>query len=213
MNDPITPAEAVDLLLEVSSAELVGKVTWEWLCDKQSGLPDGLALESAYLDDEAKAAMAAVTTLRRHVRDHEIQLWGRRNGKGDRVAAEDGDQQEGELLIWAATFEGPEIPDGPFKVQAWRYTDVRFVRSEVQRIAAPPRKDGRGRKSHDWTTIEARVHALMEYYGDFVAGDLEWNCRARLEEKIIDEFGIGKTQLAEKLPAMLDRWRATKSGN
>ncbi|SRR5579871_1601880 len=135
MNDPITPTEALDVLLEASNPELVGKVTREWLCEKQRGLPDRLALDSAHLDDEAKAAMAAVTTLKRFVREHGIRLWGRRDGKGDRIPIEDDQQQEGELLIWDATFEGPEIPDGPFKVRSSRYTDVRLVRSEVQAIA------------------------------------------------------------------------------
>jgi hypothetical protein len=71
----------------------------------------------------------------------------------------------------------------------------------------------RGRKPYDWKTIEATVGDLMDYNGDFGPDQPEWNCQERLIEQITDRLGIGKSQLAKNLPAMLDRWRVRKSGN
>jgi hypothetical protein len=53
----------------------------------------------------------------------------------------------------------------------------------------------------------------MTRRGEFNRDQKDWNYRARLEEVIRDEFGIGRTQLAARLPDMLKRWRrAGKSG-
>jgi hypothetical protein len=55
-----------------------------------------------------------------------------------------------------------------------------------------------GRPPHDWNTIEKKVVELMDYHGDFSLTDPDWNAQARLEDRITDEFGIGRTQLGGK---------------
>jgi hypothetical protein len=69
-----------------------------------------------------------------------------------------------------------------------------------------------GRPSRDWDTIQRRVFKLMDHHGDFSPDDPSWNVRARLEEKIMEEFGIPHTQLRKNLPDMLAKWRLTKAG-
>jgi hypothetical protein len=88
-----------------------------------------------------------------------------------------------------------------------------FVRkSDLDRclagLAKPATTPKRGRKPHDWSTIEKAVCELMNHHGDFSTDDPAWNCQARLEGEICDRFGISKTALREHLPAMLDQWRS-----
>jgi hypothetical protein len=70
----------------------------------------------------------------------------------------------------------------------------------------------RGRISKDWGSVENKVRYLMSHHGEFDEADPDWNCRARLEEALLEEFEVGVTQLRKHLPAMLDRWRAMKVG-
>ena len=81
-------------------------------------------------------------------------------------------------------------------------------------VASPPdtpRK--RGRKGHDWKSAEQAACRLMDYHGDFTPDDKEWDCQERLLEKLHDESGISRSSLAERVPAMVDRWRVRKSEN
>jgi hypothetical protein len=93
--------------------------------------------------------------------------------------------------------------------------DLPFEVSRQQLIKLLPREKAKtGRRGHDWHAVEVRVRELMDHHGDFMRGDKEWNNTARLIEKLEDEFGIGRTQLNEKVPPILDRWRQSKkSGN
>jgi len=59
----------------------------------------------------------------------------------------------------------------------------------------------------------------MDHNGDFSDADPQWNARARLEEAVLGfcskKFNreVGLTTLRDRLPAMLEAWRATKIGN
>ena len=75
----------------------------------------------------------------------------------------------------------------------------------------PKQKSAAGRKGHDWDAVETRVRELMDHHGDFMPGDEEgWNSRAKLVEQLQDESKIGRTQLNEKVPPMIERWRQSK---
>jgi hypothetical protein len=76
-----------------------------------------------------------------------------------------------------------------------------------------PKVGTTGRKrQYDHEKIEARVIELMDDHGDFYPGDPAWNAQARLEVKIVDEFGIAISTLRDILPAMLERWKRAKVG-
>lgn len=61
----------------------------------------------------------------------------------------------------------------------------------------------------------------MEYHGEFVPGDPDWDCQARLEEAIERfigaEFGEGsikgETTVRDHVRDFLGEWRKSKAGN
>lgn len=74
----------------------------------------------------------------------------------------------------------------------------------------------RGRKpTIDWPWIEKRVIAHMEHNGEFFRGDADWDCQARLEEKLMYDFttkfgkelSTGTLRAPDRLPAYLAKWR------
>jgi len=70
----------------------------------------------------------------------------------------------------------------------------------------------------DWEMIEAKCYDLMEHHGDFMPGDLDWDCQARLQEALMDycqetwELEPSESTLREKLPGWLLTWRERKTG-
>jgi hypothetical protein len=67
-----------------------------------------------------------------------------------------------------------------------------------------------GRPPHDWASIETAARELMEHHGDFGPDNEGWTAPARLVEQLCDRFSIGKTQLRERLPNILSRWRSDR---
>jgi hypothetical protein len=69
----------------------------------------------------------------------------------------------------------------------------------------PPRYD------HDM--IEAEVLRLMDHHGEFIIGDAQWNCQARLEEALMPfckkSFGRepARSTLQAPIQSGLDKWR------
>jgi hypothetical protein len=75
----------------------------------------------------------------------------------------------------------------------------------------PDRSQKRGRRPIDLRRVEDEVGELMDEFGDFeIPGDPKWNCVGHLIEKL-DRFGIGRTVLYEKVPAIVEQWRIRKS--
>jgi hypothetical protein len=92
---------------------------------------------------------------------------------------------------------------------------------QKRKSAAAPKKR-RGRKQHDWQRMRTVTFALMNEYGMFgptVEGPTPkgWDHMERLIEVLQDRFGISRTSLYEKVPDLVDEWRAEtsrpKSGN
>jgi hypothetical protein len=204
----IEPAEALRVLLRArhpAYATIAGEITsydwfWHW---KSREVPA----------DVHAAADATIKELCRHIKEGGVRLRGDLHSDQPPADIDPTDCGGGELDVFAGTLT---IEDA--RIYRRVHCNAEDVTHIVEPAPADPLsssagKDKRGRKPHDWQAIEARVHALMDHHGNFSVDDPDWNCRARLEGKIIDEFNIGRTQLAERLPAMLDRWRAGKSGN
>jgi hypothetical protein len=81
-----------------------------------------------------------------------------------------------------------------------------------------PRRHGGGRPpTVKWDTIKQECFRLMESRGDFSAGDQEWNCQARLAEKLLDfssvelNVELSDSVVRDKIPNWLREWRATRS--
>jgi hypothetical protein len=67
--------------------------------------------------------------------------------------------------------------------------------------------------------IAEEVFRLMDYHDEFVAGDPEWDCRARLEDAIGNFYQLkigkrpAKSTIQENIRKPLARWRKVKAGN
>lgn len=87
---------------------------------------------------------------------------------------------------------------------------------EIERGAqagAALRKRGRPAAA-DWKHVGQEVNRLMDYHGDFVPGDAEWNAQARLEEKIAESLGVqvSESVLREYVAKAVADWRTSKAG-
>jgi hypothetical protein len=75
-----------------------------------------------------------------------------------------------------------------------------------------PRQKPGPKPDFEWEKIEAECYDLMDYHGDFMPEDREWNCQARLEEALMkfcqDTWAHepGPSTFREKLPEWLSTW-------
>jgi hypothetical protein len=125
-------------------------------------------------------------------------------------------------------------PFAPLPPDVWRYLDVDwksgkaiapdgtvFWSIHVQRSAAGVSTDGirRGRTpSINWEVVDVEVFRLMDYHGEFMTGDPNWNVKARLEEEIRNfietKFDTKPTTstIRAHVSSALINWRSRKAG-
>ena len=111
------------------------------------------------------------------------------------------------LEMWA---DGDICPDGTIKFSDHPPRPFEVLRSHLLRYWPATR---RGRKPKiSKQTITDKVFELMDYHGDFVAEDKEWNCRARLEEAIAKDRDISLAPSTIRLHVVsaLEQWRKRK---
>ena len=130
-------------------------------------------------------------------------------------------------LSWQHLHEGGPNSVANHGDSGSRYDEVRVPREHVCKIwkevvLSAPEKPRRGRRpAIDWTRAEGKVFQLMDYHGEFVPGDPEWDCQARLEAEIAqfvsDEFGEtavkSESVIRKHATTSLEKWRKAKAGN
>jgi hypothetical protein len=116
-----------------------------------------------------------------------------------------------------ASFAGPMGTAIREERARWSRADVKQIEQPVPKSTMqdkPQRRRGGARAKFDWEAIEKRVHELMDKHGEWAPTRHGWNAQARLEEMICDpDSGPEISTLREKLPEMLERWRAARKSS
>jgi hypothetical protein len=91
-----------------------------------------------------------------------------------------------------------------------------YAKKATQEPAVAWKGHGGRPPRYDHAMIEAEVSRLMDYYGEFVVADKQWNCPARLEEKLMSfckkSFGKepARSTLQAPISSGLHKWRERK---
>jgi len=195
MSSTVSPAEALRMLIRTRDPELA---------DKAVSLEAVRKLQDITAPDNktGRTLAAAWTALYDGVKAGRIRLRGVFRSNDLPFDIENSEQAVGTLNIWEQTLDC--TPSGMKEKRIYR--NVSCIKTDVNNLLTKSAPKKTGRTPHNWSEIESAAHRLLDKRGQFDANVKDWNCRARLEELLCDEFGIGRTQLAKHLPGMIDRW-------
>jgi hypothetical protein len=117
--------------------------------------------------------------------------------------------------VWLLYLKNVMVLRDDFKMAFGIISDELEQPQAAAQKARPGVKRGAKPKFH-WDILEMEARRLMDYHGDFHAGDLEWNAQARLEEVLLqfhrDKWGTepGIASLRIKIAKWLPTWRREK---
>jgi hypothetical protein len=91
---------------------------------------------------------------------------------------------------------------------------VEFYYCEIEHARKPKAKRG-PKEKYTWPPVEQKVFRLMDYHGDFMPGDLEWD-QATLERQIADymshefDHNPSESHLRKKVTEFRQKWLKQK---
>jgi hypothetical protein len=216
--DCISLSDARKAMMRVAIPHLCKRHWWEQEEELAQEWRDRI-LRSALVDSELVGLITGLNDESRKLRASEWALPAKFVNTPDGHIVDHGDNP-GFLDDYVAPCEPYRHgPDTTFVMGKHRPVFVvradfdRWLNSNWPHDVQPKIRQKRGRKPHDWKSIEEAVIDLMGHHGEFSPVDPEWDCQERLLERLQEKSGISRTSLAEHVPAMVHRWLVQKYGN